>query len=228
MKNSKRMFTLIELLIVIAIIGVLASMLLPALKKARNKAKTIACVANMKQVGQGFHMYAGDFGGTLPAQGTPFPSHDSIIWSTNIWPYIYNEKDSKYDIPGYKDQYAVGMKKETVFFCPARDDESMEGKPAWFFSYGLNYRFADRLDASLGTSSPLKWNSVRKPSATSMVIDSYNCAASYGELSQIMAASKRHSSGNNVLYSDTHIDWKKYVDFPAHDMNIFWRWNGVN
>ncbi len=65
MKSGKQCFTLIELLIVIAIIAILAAMLMPALSKARDKARTTQCVGNLRQIAATSLIYTSDYDGWM-------------------------------------------------------------------------------------------------------------------------------------------------------------------
>ena len=84
--QGKASFTLIELLVVIAIIAILAGMLLPALNKARQKARTISCVSNEKQMSTGIAMYADDNNSMLPDN----PAERNGSW---LQPWVYLVKD---------------------------------------------------------------------------------------------------------------------------------------
>src|SRR5689334_16037020 len=83
MKRSTHAFTLIELLVVIAIIAILAAILFPVFAQAREKARAISCVSNLKQMGLAAIMYAQDYDETYPGEWQ---------WSPGAWrahsPYL--------------------------------------------------------------------------------------------------------------------------------------------
>jgi prepilin-type N-terminal cleavage/methylation domain-containing protein/prepilin-type processing-associated H-X9-DG protein len=122
-------FTLIELLVVIAIIAILAALLLPALSKAKQRAQTIACLSNLKQLELCFHLYVADNGDYLPPNDfvydistqSAIPGNEGPSWCTNVAPY-------EADPAGIKGGLLFQYNSSTgIYHCPA-DQSTIETK----------------------------------------------------------------------------------------------------
>ncbi len=115
-----RGFTLIELLVVIAIIAILAAMLLPALRNARESARTAQCMNNQKQLTMAVLMYAGDNGDWLPSYGS-FTDPTRWWWLT-VRPYVTTATN-----------LVLGA---SYMRCPTPTDAT-----TYYYTYGVNYGY---------------------------------------------------------------------------------------
>src|SRR5262249_24107349 len=110
-RPAGRGFTLIELLVVIAIIAILAAILFPVFAQAREKARAISCLSDLKQLGLGWMMYTQDYDGTYPMTAQCCTTNGSqTYWLENIDPYIKNA--------GPNVSANVSQQKISVYMCP--------------------------------------------------------------------------------------------------------------
>lgn len=84
-RHARRGFTLLECIVVIAVLGILAAVLIPVVARARSAARTTHCVSNMQQLGRAFTLYAQDHGGSLPPPVSP--AGGGTPWFAALHPY---------------------------------------------------------------------------------------------------------------------------------------------
>ncbi len=166
--RSWRAFTLIELLVVIAIIAILAALLLPALSKAKDKAKASVCLNNLKQWGLATQLYTTDNDDFLPPDGTPNPGASS----TNTGWYI--QLPQVLSLPRYHDQpwrtNANIEPDKSVWICPQNPRRSNGNN---LFHYCLN----ENVNGTGANNRPARLSSIRKPATVVWLFDTKNLPA---------------------------------------------------
>ncbi len=190
----RKKFTLIELLVVIAIIAILAAMLLPALSKAREKARCISCVNNAKQLNLSFMLYKDSSEGYFPPY--TWNATASNWLNLNCFRLLINE--------GYIND------RKTSLMCPSMPSTAIVSAGAEYLShYGYNYT---KLSAVMESR-------IANPSATIIFADVYHCGTPtegrflmvpwFDTNAQYSCLDARHNGIVNVAWCDGHVSSQK-------------------
>lgn len=203
-----RVFTLTEMLVVIAIISMLASMLMPALRKALASSRQAVCGNNLKQIGASMLMYAEDNSGFLPP----------VIESTTATTWYTNWGGNKgLLIPYLGTQFGKG----SVFLCPANDNSY------WGL---LNYLANITIMGGLGNPA-LRVSALKRPSRNCLVLDASTIlgnswpgywvsnTASYGSATLYPSP---HGNGlmHSAVYADGHAKMVTNLQ-PSTELKVY-------
>ncbi|MBQ6472116.1 MAG: DUF1559 domain-containing protein [Victivallales bacterium] len=210
-------FTLIELLVVIAIISVLAAMLLPALSKAREKARSISCTNNMKTIGVFFSLYCSDYEDRYPStnSGNELVSADGPGVEKTIHPQSWWHAVLNYYYG--QDDFSHGRIK--IFRCPSHRPDLMMDE---YISYGYNSNNIGTARRFGGNSGPAMSTALATPSWTVIVVESIhggstaslNATRGYYTVEDRPGAnnsgnnyvSARHGDAAATLLGDAHVE----------------------
>ncbi len=158
-------FTLIELLVVVAVISLLISVLLPALGSAKEAAKSLRCLSNQRQIGVALHLYAEQYDGWIPREGTsgsrPETRRARLPWPVALRPMLDPELDPNADPDDL-------FEPAEFFRCPSRISDD---HPIHYVANGVPFIAPETFDESararhLRRRGPMRLDTLFLPSTT--------------------------------------------------------------
>lgn len=223
-----RAFTLIELLTVIAIIGILAAIIIPVVGKVREAARASQCLSNLRQIAMALNMFADEHRDMYPTVGDDDWIKSASAVSTGsvpgIFDYLMGQPVSNAMYWAHRNNRFRG----TALICPV--NEARDPSP---FSYGLNELLTEQVPARKvsGTGAfknyAARWR-VTTPSQAMLVIESNQWRAKLPGSTggQEPLRIPRHGNLINVAYVDGHVGKIRHEDIPTSANTNFWAING--